>query len=90
MLSWPSGWSHPSLGGKDRASGPRIALVCFAVIFLGELPDKTMFANLVMATRGRPGQVWLGAVAPLSPMWPLRSPSGSHCSKCSPDDPLMP
>ncbi len=41
--------------------GPRIALVCFAVIFLGELPDKTMFANLVMATRGRPRQVWLGA-----------------------------
>jgi Ca2+/H+ antiporter, TMEM165/GDT1 family len=41
--------------------GPRIALVCFAVIFLGELPDKTMFANLVMATKGRPRQVWLGA-----------------------------
>jgi Ca2+/H+ antiporter, TMEM165/GDT1 family len=41
--------------------GPRIAIVCFAVIFLGELPDKTMFANLVMATRGRPRQVWLGA-----------------------------
>ena len=41
--------------------GPRVALVCFAVIFLGELPDKTMFANLVMATRGRPRQVWLGA-----------------------------
>ncbi len=41
--------------------GPRVALICFAVIFLGELPDKTMFANLVMATRGRPRQVWLGA-----------------------------
>ncbi len=40
---------------------PYIALVCFPVIFVGELPDKTMFASLVMATRGRPAQVWLGA-----------------------------
>jgi putative Ca2+/H+ antiporter (TMEM165/GDT1 family) len=31
------------------------------VIFVGELPDKTMFASLVMATRGRPVQVWMGA-----------------------------
>jgi len=38
-----------------------IALATFPVIFLGELPDKTMFANLVMATRGKPFQVWLGA-----------------------------
>jgi len=35
----------------------------FPVIFLGELPDKTMFASLVMATRGRPFAVWLGATA---------------------------
>jgi putative Ca2+/H+ antiporter (TMEM165/GDT1 family) len=26
-----------------------------------ELPDKTMFANLVVATNGRPLRVWLGA-----------------------------
>ena len=32
----------------------------FAVIFVGELPDKTMLASLVMATRGRPSAVWLG------------------------------
>ena len=38
-----------------------IALICFPVIFIGELPDKTRFASLVMATRGRPRQVWLGA-----------------------------
>lgn len=38
-----------------------IAAVVFPVIFIGELPDKTMFASLVMATRGRPRQVWLGA-----------------------------
>jgi Ca2+/H+ antiporter, TMEM165/GDT1 family len=35
----------------------------FGVIFIGELPDKTMFASLVMSTRGRPGAVWLGAAA---------------------------
>src|ERR1039457_1115929 len=29
----------------------------------GGLPDKTMFASLVMATRGRPFAVWLGAAA---------------------------
>ena len=40
---------------------PRIALICFPVSFLAELPDKTMFASLVMATKGRPSQVWLGA-----------------------------
>jgi Ca2+/H+ antiporter, TMEM165/GDT1 family len=40
---------------------PYIALICFPVIFLGELPDKTMFANLVMATKGRPLLVWIGA-----------------------------
>ena len=38
-----------------------ISLICFPVIFIGELPDKTMFASLVMATRGRPRYVWLGA-----------------------------
>jgi putative Ca2+/H+ antiporter (TMEM165/GDT1 family) len=33
----------------------------FVLIFLGELPDKSMFATLVLATRGRPFPVWLGA-----------------------------
>ena len=40
-----------------------IALAVFPVIFIGELPDKTMFASLVMATRGKPSRVWLGAAA---------------------------
>ena len=40
-----------------------VVLICFPIVFLGELPDKTMFANLLMATRGRPVQVWLGAAA---------------------------
>jgi len=38
-----------------------IALICFPLVFLAELPDKTMFAGLLMATKGRPAQVWLGA-----------------------------
>jgi Ca2+/H+ antiporter, TMEM165/GDT1 family len=42
---------------------PAIALAVFPVIFIGELPDKTMFASLVMASRGHPRAVWLGAAA---------------------------
>jgi putative Ca2+/H+ antiporter (TMEM165/GDT1 family) len=50
-------------GRKGLAVHPLIALAVFPVIFIGELPDKTMFASLVMATRGKPRQVWLGAAA---------------------------
>jgi Ca2+/H+ antiporter, TMEM165/GDT1 family len=38
-----------------------IAAAVFPIIFVGELPDKTMFASLVMSTHGRPWPVWLGA-----------------------------
>jgi Ca2+/H+ antiporter, TMEM165/GDT1 family len=38
-----------------------VVLAVYPIIFLGELPDKTMFASLVMSTRGRPGVVWVGA-----------------------------
>jgi Ca2+/H+ antiporter, TMEM165/GDT1 family len=40
-----------------------VLLGVFPVILLGELPDKTMFASLVLSTRGRPAMVWLGAAA---------------------------
>jgi putative Ca2+/H+ antiporter (TMEM165/GDT1 family) len=40
-----------------------IALTAFPLVFLGELPDKTMFASLVLASRGRPLAVWLGVSA---------------------------
>ena len=40
-----------------------VIVAVFPIIFLGELPDKTMFASLVMSTRGRPFMVWLGAAA---------------------------
>lgn len=35
----------------------------FPLVFVAELPDKTMFASLLMASRGRPLAVWLGASA---------------------------
>ena len=37
------------------------ALAVFPIIFFGELPDKTMFASLVLSSRGRPLAVWIGA-----------------------------
>jgi putative Ca2+/H+ antiporter (TMEM165/GDT1 family) len=40
-----------------------IALAVFGIIFIGELPDKTMFASVVMSTKGRPLAVWIGASA---------------------------
>ena len=40
---------------------PGIILAVFPVIFIGELPDKTMFASLVLAARGHPRSVWTGA-----------------------------
>jgi Ca2+/H+ antiporter, TMEM165/GDT1 family len=40
-----------------------VVLAVFPIIFIGELPDKTMFASLVLSTRGRPALVWVGAAA---------------------------
>jgi Ca2+/H+ antiporter, TMEM165/GDT1 family len=41
-----------------------IALQAFAAVFPAELPDKTMFASVVMVTRYRkPLAVWVGAAA---------------------------
>ena len=38
-----------------------IVIAAFPIIFLGELPDKAMFASLVLSTRGKPLFVWCGA-----------------------------
>lgn len=35
----------------------------FAIIFAAELPDKTAFATLLMATRGKAGAIFLGVAA---------------------------
>jgi Ca2+/H+ antiporter, TMEM165/GDT1 family len=43
-----------------------VALTVFPIIFIGELPDKTMFASLVLATKGKPGAVWVGAAVAFS------------------------
>jgi putative Ca2+/H+ antiporter (TMEM165/GDT1 family) len=40
-----------------------IVLAVFPVIFLGELPDKSMFASFVLASRGHAPAVWLGAAS---------------------------
>lgn len=40
-----------------------IVLGVFALIFLAELPDKTMIATLIMGSRNRPLLVWIGATA---------------------------
>ena len=40
-----------------------IAAAVFGIVALAELPDKTMIANIVMGSRGRPLPVWLGSGA---------------------------
>ncbi len=40
-----------------------IIATTFPLVAIGELPDKTMFASLILASRGRPFAVWLGAAA---------------------------
>jgi Ca2+/H+ antiporter, TMEM165/GDT1 family len=40
-----------------------LVLGVFALIFVAELPDKTMIATLIMGSRYRPVLVWIGATA---------------------------
>jgi putative Ca2+/H+ antiporter (TMEM165/GDT1 family) len=40
---------------------PAIVVTVFALVFVAELPDKTMIATLIMGSRYRPVLVWLGA-----------------------------
>lgn len=40
-----------------------VIAVAFTLTFLAELPDKSMFASLVLGTRYRPAWVWVGAAA---------------------------
>jgi Ca2+/H+ antiporter, TMEM165/GDT1 family len=42
---------------------PVVLATVFGIVFVGELPDKTMFASLVLASRGSAALVWLGAAA---------------------------
>jgi putative Ca2+/H+ antiporter (TMEM165/GDT1 family) len=40
-----------------------VVAVTFGIIFVAELPDKTMIATIVLASRHRPLPVWIGAAA---------------------------
>ena len=40
-----------------------VVLGVFALIFVAELPDKTMIATLIMGSRSRPLLVWIGVTA---------------------------
>lgn len=40
-----------------------IVVLVFGVIFISELPDKSMFASLILGMRYRKKYVWLGAAA---------------------------
>ncbi len=40
-----------------------VILTVFALVFVAELPDKTMIATVVMGSRFRPVLVWIGATA---------------------------
>src|ERR1700733_783395 len=65
-----SSWRGLSLppGGLDR-KGPSsvsdllLLASVFGVTFAAELPDKSLFASLLLGTRYRPGHVWLGVAA---------------------------
>jgi putative Ca2+/H+ antiporter (TMEM165/GDT1 family) len=61
-----SGTSPPSWVGWVRYSGAvdlAVVLTTFVVIFPAELPDKSMFASLVLGTRFRPLPVFCGVAA---------------------------
>ena len=58
--------SSPSRGGRVRYSDPvdlAVVLTTFVVIFPAELPDKSLFASLVLGTRFRPLPVFCGVAA---------------------------
>jgi putative Ca2+/H+ antiporter (TMEM165/GDT1 family) len=54
-----AGWT----GRRSPVSGLLLLMTVFAVTFVAELPDKSLFASLVLGTRHRPVHVWLGAAA---------------------------
>ena len=53
----------PAPGRKRSTVNPVVLATVFGIVFVGELPDKTMFASLVLAARGRVLLVWIGVAA---------------------------
>lgn len=56
-----SGCRGPSI--RSSVVSLAVAAIAFGIVFLAELPDKSMIASLVLGTRYRPLYVWLGAAA---------------------------
>ncbi len=57
---------------------PYLAVIgtAFALTFLAELPDKSMVASLVLATRYQPAWVWTGAAAAFAAQMALAVTAG--------------
>src|SRR5450755_4827005 len=58
----------PPAGDTDREGlrpvpAPTLLATVLAVTFVVELPDKSLFASLLLGTRYQPGPVWLGVAA---------------------------
>jgi putative Ca2+/H+ antiporter (TMEM165/GDT1 family) len=47
----------------SSVNGLLLLVTVFGVTFVAELPDKSLFASLVLGTRYRPAYVWLGVAA---------------------------
>ncbi|HEX9526307.1 MAG TPA: TMEM165/GDT1 family protein [Streptosporangiaceae bacterium] len=61
---WP--WfppSDPDREGPCPVPGAALLATVFAVTFVVELPDKSLFASLLLGTRYQPWHVWLGVMA---------------------------
>src|ERR1700760_3776861 len=65
MINGRRGGVLPELpaGRKRSVVSPAALGTVFVVVFIGELPDKSMFASLLLAARGRAGMVWAGVAA---------------------------
>jgi putative Ca2+/H+ antiporter (TMEM165/GDT1 family) len=61
VLLYPAG--RAELERLRLVSDLLLLVTVFAVTFIAELPDKSLFASLVLGTRYRPAHVWLGVAA---------------------------
>ena len=61
--------------------------IALVVTFLAELPDKSMFASLVMGTRYRPAWVWAGAAAAFTVHMAIAVTAGAAARAAAAPDP---
>ncbi len=62
VVSFPLKWPHGKTDVRYTMNWP-LFFSTFSLIFVAELPDKTAFATLLMATRGRPFAIFVGVAA---------------------------